>query len=372
MSLVDISGLGDGRKKGNTKPPLMPAALLTRRDLDERDRILMEHVPQVSTIARRIHNRLPQHVPLEDLVQTGVLGLIEAFQHFDPTRNVQLKSYARMRIQGAIFDGLRELDWSPRTLRKRARQLEEGHQTLRARLGRAPSEAELAAEVGLSLEGLQQLVGELHGLDLASLHALGSEDTSGDELLSCLPCGREEDPRDLCLRSEMNALLARAVGELPPRKRQVLALYYFEELTMKEVGRALGVGESRVSQIHTAAVAQLKVRMRELLEPRPPERPRRGGEQHDGVWETAVPGLSPSPIARCVKMQAEEPFGWEEGPGSLHWQLPPSRSAHEGATFAYHYAPRHIARLRPPSARRRAATRRRAPRPRRACLRRGA
>ncbi len=371
MSRVDLSGPEDARKKGDTKPILRSSVALTHDAHYERDRILMEHVPQVSMIARRIHERLPQHVPLEDLVQSGVLGLIEAFRHFDPTRKVQLKSYARMRIQGAILDGLRELDWSPRTLRKKARQLEEGQQALRAQLGRAPSETELATKLGLSLEGLQHLLAELHGLEVASLHVPGPKDSVGDDLLNCLPCAADEDPWNSCLRSEMNALLARVMGELPPRKRQVLTLYYFEELPMKDVGRALGVGESRVSQIHTAAMVQLKVRMRELLEPRLSERPRRGAEKHDAVWETAVPGLSPFPIARCVKLEVEGPFGWEERPGSLHWQLPLTRSAHEGARFAYHYAPGHVGRFRRPSARRRSATRRRA-RPKRACLRRGA
>ena len=232
----------------------------------------MEQLPQVRYIARRIHGHLPRHVLLEDLVHAGVLGLMEALHKFDPTKNVALKSYAKYRIRGAILDSLRELDWSPRLLRKRARQLEQAHEELRARLGRPATETELAAKLNIKLTGLRRLLTDLHGLEVGSLQAAFSEDGYEQGADSHLNNGAEKDPLELCLQSEMKALLAQAIGDLPARERQVLALYYYQELPMKEVGAALGVGEARISQIHSASRDRLQVRMQELLGSRGPGR----------------------------------------------------------------------------------------------------
>lgn len=242
-------------------------------DSAERDRLLMEQLPQVRYIAKRIHDRLPKHVLLEDLINAGVLGLIEAVHKFDPTKNVELKSYAKYRIQGAILDSLRELDWSPRPLRKKARQVEEAQQKIRGRTGRAATEGEVAEELGMKLADLQHLLGDLRGLDLGSLQVeTTTEDGREREITHYLPNAPDEDPFFLCLRSEMKQMLSQAIGELPERERQLLALYYFEELTMKEVGAVLGVGEARVSQIHSAALTFLRSRMKDLLKARPPQR----------------------------------------------------------------------------------------------------
>jgi len=238
---------------------------MAEMDSAEREQRLMEQLPQVRYIAKRIHERLPQHVPLEDLVHAGVLGLIDAMQKFDPAKNVQLRSYAKFRIRGAILDSLRELDWSPRDLRKKARKMEEADHRLRERLGRSGTDPELAEEMGISLEEFQQFVGELRGLDLGSLQAESGEDSGDMGIASYQPSAPAEDPYFLCLQSEMKGLLAQAIGELPEKERQVLALYYFEELTMKEVGGVLGVSESRVSQIHTAALIRVRARMKELM-----------------------------------------------------------------------------------------------------------
>src|SRR6202142_4375103 len=132
---------------------------------EERERLLMEQLPQVRYIARRIHERLPRHVPLEDLVHAGVVGLIDALHKFDRGKQVQFGSYAKFRIRGAILDSLREMDWSPRDLRRKARRLEEAHNTLRSTLGHSPSEIELAAELGISLPELQKLLGEISSLE---------------------------------------------------------------------------------------------------------------------------------------------------------------------------------------------------------------
>lgn len=232
----------------------------------EREKLLLEHLPQVQYIARRIHDRLPPQVLLEDLVHAGILGLMDAVRKFDPSKNVQLKHYAEFRIRGAILDSLRQVDWSPRTLRRQARRLEQAISACKARLGRDPSEPEIAAELQISLEDLQHLLGDLRGLDIGSLQDDATEPGAGEEALQYRPGSEEEDPFFSTLRSEMTGLLAKAVGELPPREREVLALYHYEELTMKEVGAVLGIGESRVSQIHTAALLRLRARLRELLE----------------------------------------------------------------------------------------------------------
>ena len=231
----------------------------------ERERLLVEQLPQVKYIAKRIHDRLPPHILLEDLVHAGILGLIEAIQRFDPTRHVELKSFAKHRIQGAILDSLRDLDWSPRPLRRKARRIEEAQQRLRARLGYSPSESQLAEELGMSLDRFQHLLGELRGLDLRSLHSEGAEEGLEREHRKANQTTAPDDPFAVCLRSEMNGLLAKAVDELPERERQLLALYYYEELTMKEAGAVLGIGEARVSQLHSAAIVRLRARMSELL-----------------------------------------------------------------------------------------------------------
>ena len=234
----------------------------------ERERLLVEQLPQVKYIAKRIHDRLPPHILLEDLVHAGILGLIEAIQRFDPARHVELKSFAKHRIQGAILDSLRDLDWSPRPLRRKARRIEEAQHKLRALLGYSPSESQLAEELGMSLDKFQHLLGELRGLDLRSLHSEGTEEGFERELRNANQTTAPDDPFAVCLRSEMNGLLAKAIDELPERERQLLALYYYEELTMKEAGAVLGIGEARVSQLHSAAIVRLRARMSELLNAR--------------------------------------------------------------------------------------------------------
>lgn len=242
-------------------------------DLAARNRLLMEHLPQVRYIARRIRDRLPAYVQLEDLVHAGVLGLMEALRRYDPNKHVEFKSFAQFRIQGAILDSLRELDWAPRALRKRGRDLERAQQKLRNRLGRPPTEPELAAELRIDLQKLQRLVNSLSGATLHSLQQeIGAGEFSPEESRSNFLVARTDDPFTICLSREISRLLARAVADLPPRERRVLALYYYQERTMKEVARALGVCESRVSQIHSAALVPLRSRLGELLASKPAPR----------------------------------------------------------------------------------------------------
>ena len=237
-----------------------PGQRATVVDSEERQRLLIENLPEVRYIARRIHDRLPSHVLFDDLVHAGILGLIDAVDKFDPTKNVQLKSYARFRIRGAILDSLRQLDWSPRHLRRQARQIEQVNRELASELGRSPSEPEIAARLGVELVELQRLLGELRGLDLGSLQGQ-SDDGLIEENVAVAATRPEEDPFHITLRTEMRAVLAQAIEELNDKERQVLGLYYLEELTMKEVGVILDIGESRVSQIHTTALIRLRSRL---------------------------------------------------------------------------------------------------------------
>lgn len=223
----------------------------------ERERMLLEHLPTVRYIARRIHERLPQHVELDDLISAGVVGLIDANSKFDQTKKVQFKSYAQFRIRGAILDSLRTLDWSPRELRRKGRAVERAICAATQRLGRAPAEHEIAAEMELELAEYQQLLGDLKGLEIGSLHVERSED-SGDEELAYIPGAPEDDPLFQCMQSEMRGRLTAAIDQLPEKERLVLTLYHYEGLTMKEIGQALGVVESRISQIHSSAVVRLR------------------------------------------------------------------------------------------------------------------
>lgn len=230
---------------------------ITAEMTPDQEGLLIEHLPTVRYLARRIHERLPQHVEIDDLVSAGVLGLIDAFRKFDPAKKVQFRSYAQFRIRGAILDSLRTLDWSPRDLRRKGRAIEEAIRVLTARKGRAPLEQEIAAELCMELGEYQQLLGELKGLEIGTLHVEHSED-SGEEELAYIPNKPEEDPLFCCLKSEMQTRLAAAVDRLPERERLVMTLYYYEEMTMKEIGQTLGVVESRVSQIHASAVLHLR------------------------------------------------------------------------------------------------------------------
>ena len=212
---------------------------------------------------------LPEQTVASEFVDIVVRGegektLLELADKFSA-----VKTYAKHRIQGAILDSLRDLDWSPRPLRKKARQLEQAHQRLRAQFGRPATEPELAIELGMELKELQHLLGDLRGLDLGSLQDEFTESGQERESLAAPTQGPDQEPYTQCLQGELRELLSRAVGELQPRERQVLSLYYFEELTMKEVGAVLGVGEARVSQIHSAALVRLRARMRSLLESSP-------------------------------------------------------------------------------------------------------
>jgi len=233
-----------------------------RNNLDaiERQQSVLENLAEVRYIARRIHTRLPPHVPFEDLVQAGILGLIDSVDRFDPQKNVQFLSYARFRIRGAILDSLRQMDWGPRGLRHQARGIEQASHELTGQLGHVPSGSEIACKLGLPMEQFQRLLSDLNGLKLESLHLWFEEGT--DKQAVPIACRIEEDPFQMTFQSEIRHLLREALLELDSREGTVLGLYYLEEFKMKRIGEILGVAESRVSQIHAEALRHLRSLLR--------------------------------------------------------------------------------------------------------------
>jgi len=226
---------------------------------DERERLILQHLPQVRLIARRIQERLPENISLDDLVSTGVIGLIAAIDNFDPSHNVKLKTYAEYKIRGAILDSLRGLDWAPRQKRRQAKRIEAAIAIAEQRLQRAPTEEEIAGQLEIPLEEYHEWLVEIRGLNIASL-----EYTSGDQgkdLLHYLPDGDANLPSTLLEKSELERLLAEGIDEIPAMERTVLALYYQEELTLREIAQVVNLHESRISQLKSQAILRLRSRM---------------------------------------------------------------------------------------------------------------
>jgi RNA polymerase sigma factor for flagellar operon FliA len=226
-----------------------------------RDRLIVMYSPLVKYVAGRLGSGLPAHVDEGDLVSYGLLGLIGAIERYDPDRDIKFETYAIARIRGAIIDELRALDWIPRSLRQKAREIEQASVRLEQSLGRTPSESEIAKELGIPLGELHQIFSKLSLVNVAALDELLALPTqSGDRipLMETLEDGDAPDPVALFETMETRALLARAVNSLPDRDKTVVTLYYFEGMTLAQIGEVLGVSESRVCQIHTKAVLTLR------------------------------------------------------------------------------------------------------------------
>jgi RNA polymerase sigma factor for flagellar operon FliA len=223
---------------------------------EERERLILQHLPQVRLIARRIQERLPENISLEDLVSTGVLGLISAIDNFDPRFNVKLKTYAEYKIRGAILDGLRGLDWAPRQKRRKAKQIETAVSQAEQRLKRSPTEEEIALELGVTLEEYHEWLVETRGLNIASLEYASGE-SSGD-LLRYIADGQDNSPFSLLERAELERLLAAGIDRIPEIERTVLSLYFNEELTLREIAQVVNLHESRISQLKSQAILRLR------------------------------------------------------------------------------------------------------------------
>jgi RNA polymerase sigma factor for flagellar operon FliA len=236
--------------------------------IEDRNDLVLQELSQVYYIASRIRERLPQHVELEDLVNAGVIGLLEASQSFDNSMNAQFKTFAKFRIRGAILDSLREADWGSRSLRRSGREIAEATARLEAKLGRCPADTEIAEEMHLDTDSLRKIVAQLDGLRLVGQQVAVSFDRSESiDVIESAQSMNDPDAFDLCLQGEMRSHLAAALEKLSEREQLIISLYYREELTMKEIAEVVGVALSRVSQIRQEAMKKLKIILSHLHEP---------------------------------------------------------------------------------------------------------
>jgi RNA polymerase sigma factor for flagellar operon FliA len=226
----------------------------TKLTQEHRDQIVLDHLPLVKAIAIRVHENLPVHVDLDDLIHAGVMGLFDAVTKYDGTKNVVFHAYAKHRIKGAILDSLRQLDWASRDLRRRQKQVESTTRDLAAKLGRTPNDTEVADQLGVGLDRWHHIQMEMRTVGPVSATPSPDQDRERPrEFVATADC----QPDHMCERRELQHTLARAIGTLPERYQKVVFLYYTNDLTMKEIGDVLGVNESRVSQIHKTALQKM-------------------------------------------------------------------------------------------------------------------
>jgi RNA polymerase sigma factor for flagellar operon FliA len=233
-----------------------------------RERLVVAYSPLVKYVAGRMSSGLPAHVEEADLISYGLIGLIAAIGRFDLTREIKFETYAIPRIRGAIIDELRSLDWVPRSVRSRARQIERANTKLEARLQRAPTDDEMATELEMSVDEFQESLLQISNSTIVALDELWSvSDSSGDQisLLDTIPDAGAPDPETVVDQGELRDRIADAIAALPEREKLVVALYYYENLTLREIGEVLGVTESRVSQLHTKAVLRLRSKLQPEL-----------------------------------------------------------------------------------------------------------
>ncbi|UGQ14111.1 RNA polymerase sigma factor WhiG [Yinghuangia sp. ASG 101] len=230
-----------------------------------RERLILHYSPLVKYVAGRVGVGLPASVDQADFVSYGIFGLIDAIEKFDLDRAIKFETYAISRIRGAIIDELRALDWIPRSVRQKARNVEQAYATLEGRLNRTPTDAEVAVEMGIGLDDLHTIFSQISLVNVMALDELlhaGSE--TGDRLVDTLEDTTADNPVEVAEAREMRHLLARAINALPEREKTVVTLYYFEGLTLAEIGQVLGVTESRTCQIHTKAVLQLRGKLADM------------------------------------------------------------------------------------------------------------
>ena len=221
-----------------------------------RDRTVIENLPLVKDIAIRVHETLPVHVDLDDLIHAGVLGLFGAVEKYDASKSVSFQAYAKHRIKGAMLDSLRQLDWASRDLRKRQKQADEVTRDLSTKLGRTPAENEVAREMGISVDRWRRISMELSNVGLVQPGSSRDSDQERDYIAE-FPATPEFRPDRMCERRQLRSTLDRAIAVLPERYQKVVFLYYTNDLTMKEIGDVLGVNESRISQIHKTALRRM-------------------------------------------------------------------------------------------------------------------
>ncbi len=230
-------------------------------DAQLREKLLLHYLPLVKLVAGRIKQTLPRAVQLSDLEGAGVRGLIQSVESYDPDRGVKFESYASMRIRGSILDGLREYDWLPRSLRNKSKSLERAFEACQSRQGGMPRDEDVADELGMSVEDYYDLLEEVGAMQLVSLDEIPDGADGVGSYHDVIPDGEAEDPLYNVERDEQRELVVRWLQELPQQMRRVMVLYYYEELTLKEIGEVLNLSESRICQIHSAAIHSLRARL---------------------------------------------------------------------------------------------------------------
>ena len=234
-----------------------------------KEQIVLEHTPLIRYIVNRIAVRLPSHIDLDDLHNTGVIGLMDAIEKYDPDKNCKFKTYAEFRIKGAILDQLRSLDWVPRSVRQKSRRLERAYGEVEQRLGRSASEEEVADSLGLQIDKFHELLNQVRGISLVNLEEIRGSGPDGDRngsFADIVEDVHSENPFASLKLQEMKEIIGDTIATLPEKERLVVSLYYYEDLNMKEIGSILGITESRVCQIHTKAVLRLRSKLKGMTE----------------------------------------------------------------------------------------------------------
>jgi RNA polymerase sigma factor for flagellar operon FliA len=234
-----------------------------------REQIVLEHAPLIRYIVNRIAVRLPSHIDLDDLHSTGVIGLMDAIEKYDPEKNCKFKTYAEFRIKGAILDQLRSLDWVPRSVRQKGRKLERAYGEVEQRLGRQATDEEVADSLGLQIDKFHELINQVRGISLVNLEEIRGGGQDGDRTGSYADIVEDtnaENPFSTLKLTETKGIVADTISTLPEKERLVISLYYYEDLNMKEIGNILGITESRVCQIHTKSVLRLRSKLKSVLD----------------------------------------------------------------------------------------------------------
>ena len=232
---------------------------------EERGELILHYAPLIRYVAGRLAMRLPPHISVDDLISSGVMGLIDAIEKFDPSKKIKFKTYAEFRIRGAMLDELRSLDWVPRSLRKKASELEKIYERLEKRLGRPAEDEEVAKELGLELDEFYALLDETKNvtfLDIEVIKRRLPDSNFEDDLFDLIADDKEQDPFTRLNMGQVKEILKEAIKGLPEKEKLVISLYYYEELTMREIGEIMGYTESRISQMHTKAMLRLRAKLR--------------------------------------------------------------------------------------------------------------
>jgi len=252
-------------KENTMRPVLDSTTAQAAKQEAQRERIIREFAPVIKAMAHRLAFRLPAHLDADDLISVGVIGLMDAMDKYDPSREAKFKTYAEFRIRGAMLDEIRSMDWIPRSVHERIGLLQRTHTNLLKKHGRPPTDEEVAAALNMSMEELDEFLSRSQGAVLLSIQDLGVQENDGNGILRMLVDTHHPDPLSTVVNDNIREVLGKAINQLPEKERVVLSFYYYEELTMKEIGSLLKVTESRVCQIHAKAILHLKAKLQSIL-----------------------------------------------------------------------------------------------------------